>query len=187
MDKVERHPGEGRYAHLEREQRWVLTSVPPRVNRFAAISDRYLIDTQLRLRKVQNDVGTVYKFTQKIRVDPADPVSVKITNIYVSEAEYLILSAIPAAEVRKTRWTIEVSGHDVAVDEFHGRHGGLVLAEVELEPNEEFLPMPPFAVREVTHDNRYSGGYLAFATDDELAAQFERFSTNTEGGQPTPS
>lgn len=98
---------------------------------------------------------------------PDDPSLVMITTMYLSEEEVSALAQLPGVDIRKTRWRIEVDGRPVAIDEFHDRHEGLVLAETELAVHEDRLPLPPFALREVTDDDRYSGGSLARATDDE--------------------
>lgn len=62
-----------------------------------------------------------------------------------------------------------LGGKTVAVDEFHGRLAGLVLAEVELPPGSPRLSRPPFAVRDVTKNDRFSGGALALAQDESVA------------------
>jgi CYTH domain-containing protein len=169
---ADRTPGEGRYAQVEREQRWLVPSVPADVKRIASIHDRYILGTRLRLRQTESENGTTYKFCQKVRRVRTDPMTVKITNMYLSANEYATLSALPAAELSKTRWLISVGERDLAIDEFRGRHAGLVLAEVELGETEELWPMPTFASQDVTHNDDYSGGTLAFATDDQLVELF---------------
>ncbi len=42
------------------------------------------------------------------------------------------------------------------------------LAEVEVEDVHAPLPIPAWIGDEVTHDDRYSGGFLAFAHDDQV-------------------
>jgi CYTH domain-containing protein len=165
-----RVPGEGRYAHLEREQRWVVRGVPPDAVRSASIVDRYIGGTRLRLRRSESEGEVVYKLGQKIRSDPADPEVLKLTNLYLSAEEYAVLASLPSGESRKTRWHAEWAGRAVAIDEYHGPLEGLVLAEVELEADEPLLPGPPYAVRDVTNEDRFSGGALAFASDAAVAA-----------------
>jgi CYTH domain-containing protein len=48
------------------------------------------------------------------------------------------------------------------VDEFQGELDGLILAEAEFKTPDLLaaFPMPDFAVREVTDDPRFTGGYL---------------------------
>lgn len=50
------------------------------------------------------------------------------------------------------------------IDEFHGRHNGLVLAEIELSSPEEKIDIPDFIGREVTDDPRYYNSVLCFSS-----------------------
>ncbi len=166
---VIRRAGEGRYAHVEREQRWIAFGVPPDAQRWAEIVDRYITGTRLRLRHTESDEQTVFKLGQKVRLVADDPETVKLTNVYLSHEEFAVLASLPAAELCKTRWRVAWEGKTVAVDQFHGRLGGLVLAEAELAPDDRRLSRPPFAVREVTNDDRFSGGALALVPDESVA------------------
>jgi CYTH domain-containing protein len=163
-----RYPGEGRYAQLEREQRWLLKELPTNVTDERVIVDHYWTGTTLRLRVIQERDGVVYKLCQKVRVDKERPELVKITNIYLSDREFHALSVTPASIVTKSRWTATSQGVEYAVDEFKGRHSGLVLAERELRGDEPRDIGPEFALREVTDANEYSGGWLATASTAEL-------------------
>jgi CYTH domain-containing protein len=163
-------PGQGRYARLEREQRWLLNRLPVGVSAPVLITDRYVTGTRLRLRRIREATADTYKLGQKIRVDEDDPERVEITNMYLTGAEYLRLLVLPGAEIVKSRRWLEWADHRIAVDEFAGRHRGLLLAEVELADAEVPLPLPPFARRDVTHDGRYSGGALASAHDGAIAS-----------------
>jgi CYTH domain-containing protein len=167
---TDRQPGEGRYAQVEREQRWLLREVPVEATRTTSIVDRYVIGTRLRLRRAENSDGVVFKFAQKVRVNPADPEVVKLTNMYLSADEYAVLSGLPAVELRKSRWRVASGDNMLTVDELHDRLDGIVLAEIELAPNEMFVTTPPFAIKDITNDNRFSGGGLAFATDEQIEA-----------------
>jgi CYTH domain-containing protein len=175
-----RTPGEGRYAHVEREQRWVVAGVPEGAQRVADIADSYIVGTRLRLRRANSDAGVDYKLGQKVRADERDPEVVKLTNIYLSVDEYTVFAALDTAEIHKTRWHANVGPKTVAVDQFHGRYAGLFLAEVELAAGERLLPRLDFALADVTHDDRYSGGSLAFASDVD-AAQLLRASVEQRG------
>jgi CYTH domain-containing protein len=141
-----------RYAHPEREQRWLLDTVPPGGNGPTVIYDRYIIGTRLRLRHA----GDVFKLGQKI---PTAHDAVSLTNIYLSRDEYDVFATLPARELRKRRWHLRWHDHDVCVDEFTDRD--LVLAEVELAAHEPYLSLPPWAVKDVTGDESYTGGALA--------------------------
>ena len=105
----------------------------------------------------------VYKFGQKVRPREDDPSVVMLTNIYLSAAEYEVLAALPADVLEKTRWVVPLGDGVLAVDEFGGRHAGLVLAEASFDDEDamrKFVPPPRFGT-EVTADDRYSGGSLA--------------------------
>jgi CYTH domain-containing protein len=169
-----RRPGEGRYAHVEREQRWLLERVPPGVTDERVIVDHYWRGTTLRLRMVQDGDDVVYKLGQKVRIDEGDPETVKMTNLYLSESEFHVLSVTPAAIISKSRWRVTSNGVDFAVDEFKGRHAGLVMAEVDVAENGLHIARPEFAVAEVTNDDEYSGGWLATASDNDLQRILQR-------------
>jgi hypothetical protein len=138
------------------------------------IEDRYLRDTRLRLRRMTPaDGGPVrHKLGQKVRPDPADPGLVLHTTMYLSAEEHAVLGRLPGAELRKTRHVLVVGGRRFGVDVFEGRHTGLALVEAELagDDDDDDVAAPPFAGQEVTGDERYSGGWLAFASDAEVAA-----------------
>jgi CYTH domain-containing protein len=162
---TDRRPGQGRYAHVEREQRWIAAGLPAEARRTAEILDRYICGTRLRLRRMEMSGEVVFKLGQKVRLDPTNPEVVMLTTMYISGDECDVMAALPAGELRKTRWNTAWDGRTVAIDEFHGRLSGLFLAEVELGPDDLRLPTPAFALRDVTDDDRFSGGTLAFASD----------------------
>lgn len=163
-------PGQGRYARRESERRWLVAAVPPGACRPRRIRDRYLTGTSLRLRRVEETGSVVYKLGQKVRVAAGDPSDVRLTNLYLTEQEYQRLAVLPAAVLDKTRWLVPHGAATFAVDEFEGRLRGLVLAEIELPEAEPPGPgpvpaeLPAWLGREVTFEDRYSGGTLAAAT-----------------------
>jgi CYTH domain-containing protein len=166
-----REPGSGSYARVEREWRWLLPRVPSGVSDAVTIRDRYLLGTTMRLRHVSGDAGHVYKLTQKVRPRADDPSATAVTNIYLRPEEHALLSTLPAAELVKIRHRWHVAGVDVAVDELLDRWRALVLAELEHD-GDTVMPAVPQAV-EVTFDDRFTGGALAAATDDEVAGLHE--------------
>ncbi len=133
------------------------------------IEDRYLHGTRLRLRRVEAESKVVYKLCQKVRPDETNPSTVAITNIYLSDAEYSALVQLPASVLRKTRRPWQVGHRVFAVDKFHGELAGLLLAEIELTEAASALALPAPIAREVTADERFSGGYLAHATAEQTA------------------
>lgn len=59
--------------------------------------------------------------------------------------------------IDKTRWIVPAKeeGLKWEVDEFHGKYEGLVVAEIELESEEQVVELPDFIGKEVTDDRRY--------------------------------
>ena len=173
-----RTPGDGRYSRFEREQRWLLNRVPDRLTDPIEITDHYLRDTHLRLRRVESAQEVHWKLGQKIRVRSESPEIVRLTNVYLSEQEYERLRRLDGAMLTKTRWKWVWGDRVVSVDVFHGHLDGLVLAEIELDIDEDLLGRPRGAVAEVTQDDRFSGGTLAWSHGEEL----ERLLADVSGG-----
>jgi adenylate cyclase len=73
--------------------------------------------------------------------------------------ELLKLSDGPIIE--KTRYVVVHEGSKWEVDEFEGDNSGLVVAEIELQSQDEPFSRPPWLGREVTDDNRYYNSSLA--------------------------
>lgn len=163
-------PGKARkYALPECERRFLLARLPDQpVVRTVVITDRYLMGTRVRLRcmveTVEGRTNTFFKLTQKIAAPDGAPGL--LTTMYLSEAEYGVVAALPARELRKTRYSMPPLGVDVFEPPLHG----LTTAEAEFATEEEmaaFSP-PPFAVAEVTRDVRFTGGRLIVTSRDEL-------------------
>ena len=58
--------------------------------------------------------------------------------------------------IDKTRWIVPAGERlKWEVDEFHGKHQGLVVAEIELEDEEQVIEKPSFIGDDVTDDPRY--------------------------------
>lgn len=73
--------------------------------------------------------------------------------------QLLAMSLYPPIE--KIRYRVEVGGKIWEVDEFLGAHQGLLLAEIELNSEDEIFEMPPWAAQEVTGDVRYYNALLS--------------------------
>lgn len=63
--------------------------------------------------------------------------------------------------VEKHRRVIAYAGHNWEVDEFLGDNSGLVVAEIELESEEQEFARPAWVGTEVTHDSRYYNSNLS--------------------------
>ena len=68
--------------------------------------------------------------------------------------------ALPG-RIRKVRHHVSIGPHLWEIDEFEGDNAGLVVAEVELDREDQAIDLPPWVCEEVTHDPRYFNSNLA--------------------------
>ena len=80
--------------------------------------------------------------------------------IPVKDAQELLLLC-KNTPIRKTRYHIYYGAHRWDVDVFHEQNDGLILAEIELESENEPFDRPPWIGEEVTHDFKYYNAYLS--------------------------
>ena len=169
---------ESKYAHIERERRYLLRDLPEGMTRadpHLQITDNYITGTRLRIRKVREPRTNKWtvKFTQKFAPDPNDLSRTVITNTYLNALEAEVLSVFNTNEIRKNRYHFDFEGREFGIDMFLGDLFGLVLAEVSFETDEELdnFPKPPFALVDVTNEPMFSGGKLCELTFSEVRAE----------------
>ena len=63
--------------------------------------------------------------------------------------------------LQKTRYEISAGSHVFEVDEFHGENLGLIVAEIELEDENESFEKPDWLGKEVTGDVKYYNSQLS--------------------------
>ena len=80
--------------------------------------------------------------------------------ITLDEAQQL-MQLCESGRIDKTRYLVKSGDHTFEVDEFYGDNEGLVIAEVELQSEEESFEKPDFIGKEVTGDRRYYNGHLS--------------------------
>lgn len=80
--------------------------------------------------------------------------------IPVKDAE-IMLKMIDGALVEKTRYEETVGDFTWEIDVFEGENEGLVLAEVELESEEDSPKLPDWITDEVSENEKYFNYYLA--------------------------
>ena len=80
--------------------------------------------------------------------------------IPLAEADELLDKLCLEPLIEKHRYEIVVAGTLWEVDEFHGVNDGLVVAEVELESENEQVILPSWVGREVSEDHRYKNANL---------------------------
>lgn len=82
--------------------------------------------------------------------------------IPLADAQALLKLAEPGV-IDKTRHLIKNTDgrHIWEVDEFHGDNEGLIMAEIELESENDLFDKPQWLGKEVTGDKRYYNSYLS--------------------------
>nr|WP_315165171.1 CYTH domain-containing protein [uncultured Flavobacterium sp.] len=80
--------------------------------------------------------------------------------IPVDEAENL-LKLCEKGIIDKIRFNVKIGNHTFEVDEFYGENEGLIIAEIELNSENEVFERPNWLGEEVTNDKRYYNSYLS--------------------------
>ena len=111
------------------------------------------------------------KCTVRVRIKGSQGfLTVKGETIGISRSEYEYEIPLDEAEkmmaefcsrvLSKDRYCIEVEGHTWEVDVFHGKLAPLVIAEIELESEDEEFVLPNWVGKEVSDDNSYYNSNL---------------------------
>jgi len=100
----------------------------------------------LTVKGKSNDAGTIRFEWEK--------------EISVPDAEELLLICEPGI-IDKVRYNVPLGNHKYEVDEFHGDNEGLIVAEVELESENQSLEKPSWLGEEVTGEVKYYNSQLS--------------------------
>ena len=139
--------------------------------KFLVKSDAYRDNAQsLDIKQVY--LSITEKIAIRVRIDgmqAALAIKSKVSDRVNLEYEY----SIPIDEARslmnlddlpfisKTRYLIQYKGWAWEVDEFHDKNEGLIVAEIELDTENDIIKIPPWIGEEVTADYRYLNSNLA--------------------------
>lgn len=82
------------------------------------------------------------------------------TEIPVADAEKLLLICEEGI-IDKIRHEVKIGQHIYEVDVFSGANEGLIMAEIELQSEDETFEKPKWLGMEVTNDERYYNAYLS--------------------------
>ncbi|MEN6472845.1 MAG: CYTH domain-containing protein [Syntrophaceae bacterium] len=81
--------------------------------------------------------------------------------IPLTDASEMLSRFCTGTLIEKIRYRVEYAGLVWEIDEFTGANAGLIVAEVELEHEDQALEKPEWVGAEVTHDRRYLNSTLA--------------------------
>jgi adenylate cyclase len=111
--------------------------------------------------------------------------------IPVADAETFLRKLAPGSLVEKTRYKMRYRGHIWSVDEFRGRHAGLVMAEIELAHPCAQFDVPDWAGEDVTNQERYSNSFLAQMAQTGAVEEVEQlplpFVADIPDARPVPA
>ena len=81
--------------------------------------------------------------------------------IPLSDASEMLERFCAGTLIEKIRYRVEYAGLIWEIDEFMGANAGLIVAEVELEHENQTFEKPEWVGAEMTHDRRYLNSSLA--------------------------
>lgn len=81
--------------------------------------------------------------------------------IPLKDADEMLNNLCSRPIIEKYRYIVEYKGFTWEIDEFLNENEGLIIAEIELESENQDFPRPDFVGDEVTFDYRYKNSYLA--------------------------
>jgi CYTH domain-containing protein len=161
-----------KYSQVERERKYLIASDRLDFSGLSSkrITDRYIVDSCMRLRQVVDQNGIVYKLTKKVAQTGQYPGKYTITTIYLNEKEYTQLLVLQGVQVSKTRYILEEGGVRIAIDQYQQIGQQILIAEVEFASDEEmhnFQMRIPY-LKEITGENEFDGYELAKRFGDKV-------------------
>lgn len=141
--------------------------------KFLVLNDTYKKESFKKVKIIQGFLSSVPERTVRIRIqDETAFITVKgIGNnsgtsrfewekeITVKEATDLLKLCEPGI-IDKTRFNVKMGNHVFEVDEFYGANEGLIIAEIELNSENEYFEKPIWLGKEVTGNVKYYNAML---------------------------
>ncbi|MCB1761172.1 MAG: CYTH domain-containing protein [Gammaproteobacteria bacterium] len=135
--------------------------------KFLVINDRWKENVISRSRLQQGYLANQANASVRVRIaDDNAWLNIKSTTIGISrlefeyaiprqDAEEMLAQIAQKPFIDKTRYRVRCGDHIWDLDQFDGENLGLVVAEVELESEDQPFEMPVWAGEEVSQDTRY--------------------------------
>ncbi len=142
--------------------------------KFLIISDKFKLETTSKERIVQGFLNTHPERTVRVRIKgDSGYLTIKGKSnqagtsrfewekeINVADAEAM-LKLCEDGILEKTRYEVPAGRHIFEVDEFHSVNKGLIVAEIELQYENEAFEKPDWLGKEVTGDIKYYNSQLS--------------------------
>ncbi len=142
-------------------------------HKYIVTSNEYRNGSVEEFRFMQGYLTTTKECVVRVRiVGERAFLTIKGENRGASRQEYEVDIAVEMAHsmlremcitpiIEKTRYIYPYCGHRWEIDCFHGDNEGLVIAEIELESEDDVYELPPFVGKNVTGIARYYNSNLA--------------------------
>jgi adenylate cyclase len=142
--------------------------------KFLVLSNDFIIESFSKKRIVQAYLNSIPERTVRVRIkEDKGFLTIKgkgnstgttrlewEQEIPVDEAEKLLLICENGV-IDKIRYEVKVGQHIFEVDIFTAENDGLLVAEIELQFEDEVFEKPIWLGKEVTNDERYYNAYLS--------------------------
>jgi adenylate cyclase len=141
--------------------------VPREIERkFLLQSDAWRASVARRQVMSQGYIASSERASVRVRIAGDDArLNIKSGGLVASRQEYEypipvdeareLLALCPGPLIEKTRHYVDVGGFEWEIDEFLGANAGLVVAELELDSEDQVFPRPAWLGKEVTQLRRY--------------------------------
>ena len=147
-----------KYCEDEIERKWICNArMLPNLSELTKIyiSDKYIFESKLRLRKFVNDKRYItYKFCKKYGKQSI--LSEPIVNVYLDEIEFNLLNKLNGLIVNKTRYYYNRQNYTMAIDIFDDNPMQIIAeCEFKSENDANQFVSPVFCIAEVTGIHKY--------------------------------
>jgi adenylate cyclase len=144
---------------IERKFKVINDSWKKSIDKTTKIVQSYLtneINKSIRIRIAgENAFLTIKGATNNISRDEFE------YEIPMKDAQQLLAGYCLANPIEKMRYSIQFGGLEWTIDVFSGMNEGLLVAEVELESENQKIEIPDWAGEELSNDERYYNAYLS--------------------------
>ena len=139
---------------IEIERKFLIKHIPlDRVKYSHHIKQGYIVNDSQKVIRVRKKANQYY-LTIKGNTIGISRSEFEYT-IPKNDAENLFDQFCLSGTIEKTRHYVERKSHLWEIDEFHGRNDGLIVAEIELDSEDEFFEIPNWVDQEVTSEKKY--------------------------------
>ncbi len=139
---------------IEIEKKFLIKHMPvAQITYSESIKQGYIISNEKKVIRVR-EKGNKYFITIKGNKIGISRFEFEY-EIPKSDALELFENFCDIGSIEKTRHYVKHHGHLWEIDEFHNENEGLIVAEIELNSEDEEFDIPDWILQEVTSDSKY--------------------------------